>query len=236
MKCKWLIFILLLLPTFAFAQKNEGVLYGKITDEDGKAVELVNVAVQNTQYGVVSDARGNYNLVLPADTLINVVFSFVGYEEIKLEVKLKPEERRKHDVKMQVTATMLTEVTVQDQSIKSTTITRLNARETVLLPSAGAGGVEDMVKTLAGVSSTNELSSQYNVRGGNFDENLIYVNGIEIYKPFLVGSGQQEGLSFINSRLVSNIDFSAGGFSAEYGDKLSSVLDITYKKPTITAS
>ena len=233
---KLLLFILILLPAFVFAQRPTGVLYGKITDDNGKAVEFVNVAVQNTKYGVVSDARGSYSLTLPSDTLINVVFSFVGYEEIKIGVNLKPDERRKHDVKMQVTSTMLTEVTVRDQSIKSTTITRLDAKETVLLPTAGAGGVEDMVKTLAGVSSTNELSSQYNVRGGNFDENLIYVNGIEIYKPFLVGSGQQEGLSFINSRLVSNIDFSAGGFSVEYGDKLSSVLDITYKKPTIAAS
>ena len=233
---KLLLSILLLLPAFVFAQRPTGVLFGKITDDNGKVVEFVNVAVQNTKYGVVSDARGSYSLTLPADTLINVVFSFVGYEEIKINVQLKPGERRKHDVKMQVTSTMLTEVTVHDQSIKSSTITRLDAKETVLLPSAGAGGVEDMVKTLAGVSSTNELSSQYNVRGGNFDENLIYVNGIEIYKPFLVGSGQQEGLSFINSRLVSNIDFSAGGFSVEYGDKLSSVLDITYKKPTIAAS
>jgi len=232
---KLILFILLLLPTFAFAQKVEGVLYGRITDEDGKAVELVNVAVQNTPYGVVSDSRGNYSLKLPADTLINVVFSFVGYEEIKMEVRLKADERRKHDVKMRVGSTMLPEMTVHDQSIKSSSITRLDARETVLLPSAGAGGVEDMVKTLPGVSSTNELSSQYNVRGGNFDENLIYVNGIEIYRPFLVGSGQQEGLSFINSRLVSNIDFSAGGFSSEYGDKLSSVLDITYKKPLLPA-
>ena len=235
MKYKWLIIILLFLPTFVFGQKIEGVLYGKISDENGKVIEFVNVAVQNTPYGIVSDARGNYNLTLPADTLINVVFSFVGYEEIKIEIKLQPGERRKKDVTMKVTSTMLTEVTVHDQSVKTSTITRLDAKETVLLPTAGAGGVEDMVKTLAGVSSTNELSSQYNVRGGNFDENLIYVNGIEIYKPFLVGSGQQEGLSFINSRLISNIDFSAGGFSSEYGDKLSSVLDITYKKPTIPA-
>ena len=233
---KWILFILLLLPSFAFGQRNEGVLYGKITDENGKAIEFVNVAVQNTKYGVVSDARGGYSLRLPADTLINVVFSYVGYEEIKIGITLKPEDRRKQDVKMHIVATILPEMTVHDQSIKASTITRLDAKETVLLPTTGAGGVEDMVKTLAGVSSTNELSSQYNVRGGNFDENLIYVNGIEIYKPFLVGSGQQEGLSFINSRLVSNIDFSAGGFSSEYGDKLSSVLDITYKKPTITAS
>lgn len=235
MKYRLLFFILLLLPAFAFGQKKNGVLYGKITDENGKAIEFANVAVQNTPYGVVSDSRGSYTLTLPADTLINIVFSFVGYEEVKTAVILKPEERRKNDVTMAVSSTMLPEMTVHDRAIKTSTITRLDAREAVLLPSAGAGGVEDLVKTLAGVSSTNELSSQYNVRGGNFDENLIYVNGIEIYKPFLVGSGQQEGLSFVNSRLVSNIDFSAGGFSAEYGDKLSSVLDITYKKPTITA-
>ncbi|MBR6438456.1 MAG: carboxypeptidase-like regulatory domain-containing protein [Bacteroidales bacterium] len=232
---KLILFILLLLPTFAFAQKKEGVLYGKITDENGKAIEFVNVAVLNTSYGIVSDSRGSYSLTLPADTLINVAYSFVGYEEIRLEINLKPGERRKNDVKMTVSSTILPEMTVKDQALQTTTITKLDAKETVLLPTAGAGGVEDMVKTLAGVSSTNELSSQYNVRGGNFDENLIYVNGIEIYKPFLVGSGQQEGLSFINSRLISNIDFSAGGFSAEYGDKLSSVLDITYKKPTETA-
>ena len=149
MKCKWLIIILLFLPTFVFGQKIEGVLYGKISDENGKAIEFVNVAVQNTPYGIVSDARGNYNLTLPADTLINVVFSFVGYEEIKIEIKLQPGERRKKDVTMKVTSTMLTEVTVHDQSVKTSTITRLDAKETVLLPTAGAGGVEDMVKTLA---------------------------------------------------------------------------------------
>ena len=234
MKFKLLFFILLALPAFAFGQKNEGYLYGKITDESGKSIELVNIAMQNSSHGVVSDSRGNYELKLPADTLINIVYSFVGYEEIRLEVRLKHGERRRHNVTMRVIATMLPETTVHDQAINSSTITKLDAREAVLLPSAGAGGVEDLVKTLAGVSSTNELSSQYNVRGGNFDENLVYVNGIEIYRPFLVGSGQQEGLSFVNSRLISNINFSAGGFSAEYGDKQSSVLDITYKKPTIT--
>lgn len=234
MRFKLLIFILLTLPAFVFGQKNEGVLYGKITDESGKALEFVNIALLNSSHGVVSDSRGSYELKLPADTLINIVYSFVGYEEIKLDVRIKGNEKRKHDVTMKMTATMLPETMVQDQAINSSTITKLDARGAVLLPSAGSGGVEDLVKTLAGVSSTNELSSQYNVRGGNFDENLVYVNGIEIYRPFLVGSGQQEGLSIINSRLISNINFSAGGFSTEYGDKQSSVLDITYKKPTIT--
>lgn len=226
---------MILLPFFAFGQKKEGVLYGKITDSEGKAIEFVNVAVVNSQYGVVSDHRGEYSLTLPADINLNVVFSYVGYEQKSVNVRLKNGERREQDMTLDITSTMLEEATVSDQSVKSETVTRLDARETILLPSSGAGGIEDMVKTLPGVSSTNELSSQYNVRGGNFDENLIYVNGIEIYKPFLVGSGQQEGLSFINSRLISNIEFSAGGYAAEYGDKMSSVLDIRYKKPSITA-
>jgi len=235
MKSKLLFFIMILLPFFAFGQKKEGVLYGKITDSEGKAIEFVNVAVVNSQYGVVSDHRGEYSLTLPADINLNVVFSYVGYEQKSVNVRLKNGERREQDMTLDITSTMLEEATVSDQSVKSETVTRLDARETILLPSSGAGGIEDMVKTLPGVSSTNELSSQYNVRGGNFDENLIYVNGIEIYKPFLVGSGQQEGLSFINSRLISNIEFSAGGYAAEYGDKMSSVLDIRYKKPSITA-
>ena len=234
---KWFFFLIFisLLPNIIFGQKNEGLLFGRITDENGKSIEFVNVAVLNTQYGVVSDSRGNYSLQMPADTLMEVVFSFIGYEEQSYKIKLKDGDKIRKDVTLNVISTILPDAMVQDKAIKTSTITRLDARETVLLPTSGAGGVEDMVKTLPGVSSTNELSSQYNVRGGNFDENLIYVNGIEIYKPFLVGSGQQEGLSFINSRLISNIDFSAGGFSSEYGDKLSSVLDISYKNPTITA-
>ncbi|MGN0032767.1 MAG: carboxypeptidase-like regulatory domain-containing protein [Candidatus Limimorpha sp.] len=234
---RWMLFLIIvsLLPTFVFGQKNEAVLFGRITDDSGKTLEFVNVAVLNTQYGVVSDSRGNYSLNMPADTLLEVVFSFIGYEEQKYNFKIGSGEKLRKDVTLKVVSTMLPDAMVHDRVIKTSTITRLDARETVLLPTSGAGGVEDIVKTLPGVSSTNELSSQYNVRGGNFDENLIYVNGIEIYKPFLVGSGQQEGLSFINSRLISNIDFSAGGFSTEYGDKLSSVLDITYKNPTISA-
>ena len=166
MKYKLLFFILLLLPSFVFAQKHEGVLYGKIIDENGKAIEFVNVAVQNTPYGVVSDSRGTYSLILPSDTLINIVYSFIGYEEVRLELKLKDGEKRKNDVVMNISSTILPETVVHDQAIKTSTITRLDAREAILLPSVGAGGVEDMVKTLAGVSSTNELSSQYNVRGG----------------------------------------------------------------------
>ena len=223
-------------PLLLLGQKKDSFIYGKITDENGNSLELVNVAVLGTSYGVSSNSRGQYELQLPSDTLLNVVFSFIGYQQETKKVKLKSGEQRKLDVSLNSTSTTLSDIVVSDKQIGSATITRIDAREISMIPSSGSGGVEDIVKTLPGVSSTNELSSQYNVRGGNFDENLIYINGIEIYKPFLVGSGQQEGMSIINPRLVSNIDFSAGGFSAEYGDKLSSALDITYKKPILPAA
>lgn len=223
-------------PVLLFGQNKDSYIYGKITDDNGAVLELVNIAVLGTSYGVSSNSRGQYELHLPSDTILNVVFSFIGYQQETKKIKLKASEHRKVDVSLQSTTTTLSDVVVSDRQINSASITRLDAREISLIPSSSAGGVEDLVKTLPGVSSTNELSSQYNVRGGNFDENLIYINGIEIYKPFLVGSGQQEGMSVINPSLVSNIDFSAGGFSAEYGDKLSSALDITYKKPVIPAA
>lgn len=236
MRLRYTLLILMMLPVLLLAQEKDNCIYGKITDNNGNVLELVNVAVLGTSYGVSSNSRGQYELYLPADTLLDVVYSFVGYQQVTKEIKLNVGEHRKIDVSMTSTSTALSDVVVSDKQINSATITRLDAREIAMIPSSSAGGVEDLVKTLPGVSSTNELSSQYNVRGGNFDENLIYINGIEIYKPFLVGSGQQEGMSVINPRLVSNIDFSAGGFSAEYGDKLSSALDITYKKPVVPAA
>ena len=236
MKLRFILLLSLMLPFMLLGQNDDTYIYGKISDDKGNVLELVNVAVLGASHGVSSNSKGYYELHLPADTLFNVVYSFVGYQQVVKDIILKSGEHRKVDVVLQSTSTTLSDVVVSDRQVNTATITRLDARKITLAPSSGAGGVEDLVKTLAGVSSTNELSSQYNVRGGNFDENLIYINGIEIYKPFLVGSGQQEGLSVINPRLVSNIDFSAGGFSAEYGDKLSSALDITYKKPLIPAA
>ena len=236
MRLRHTLLILMMLPVLLFGQSKDSYIYGKITDDNDSVLELVNIAVLGTSYGVSSNSKGQYELHLPADTLLNVVYSFVGYQQETRKIKLKAGEQRKVDVCLHSASTTLSDVVVSDRQINSATITRLDAREISLIPSSSAGGVEDLVKTLPGVSSTNELSSQYNVRGGNFDENLIYINGIEVYKPFLVGSGQQEGMSIINPSLVSNIDFSAGGFSAEYGDKLSSALDITYKKPTLPAA
>ena len=126
--------------------------------------------------------------------------------------------------------TILEDIIVKDKKSRKDNLSRIKTKHVQVLP-GNNGGIEAILKTLPGVSSANELSSQYSVRGGNFDENLVYVNGIEVYRPFLIHSGQQEGLSFINSDMVGSILFSAGGFAAKYGDKMSSVLDITYKKP-----
>lgn len=226
----------LLLSLAAWAQKGPtGLLYGKVIDEQSLPIDLANVSVPGTSLGVTTDAKGRYELHLPADTTLTVTFSFVGYQPVQREVRLAAGEKKKLDATLVSTATSLPDAVISDRAIDASSLTRLNPRQATLLPSIG-GGVENLIKTLPGVISNNELSSQYTVRGGNFDENLIYVNGIEIYRPFLVGSGQQEGLSFVNSRLVNNIEFSAGGFAVEYGDKMSSVLDVTYKKPRETAA
>ena len=230
-----LLIALLLVSCFAFAQQKQmGMIYGKVTDEQKTPIDLANVAVPGSTLGVTTNARGYYELTLPCDSTLEIVFSFIGYEQKKEFVNLKPGEKRKLDVTLISTAQSLPDAIISDRAVDASSLTRLDAKQANLLPSMG-GGVENLIKTLPGVTSNNEMSSQYTVRGGNFDENLIYVNGIEIYRPFLVGSGQQEGLSFVNSSLVSNIEFSAGGFSVEYGDKMSSVLDVTYKKPRETA-
>ena len=231
-----LIIALLLLAFVASAQDLPvGTVYGKVTDEHGHPIEMANVVVPELLVGYTTNSRGYYELTLLSDTTWMLHFSFVGYEQRHTAVRLRKGEKRKLDMVLKSTATVLPDAVISDRATDASSLTRLNAKQATLLPSMG-GGVETLIKTLPGVVSNNELSSQYRVRGGNFDENLIYVNGIEIYRPFLVGSGQQEGLSFVNSRLVNNIEFSAGGFAAEYGDKMSSVLDVTYKSPRETAA
>lgn len=223
--------LFLILSLSALAQKlPTATVYGKVTDEQNHPIEMVNVIVPDLLVGQTTNGRGFYEIQVLSDTTLTVNFSFVGYEPKQVKVRLKSGEKRKLDVTLKSTMTDLPDVVISDRAIDASSLTRLDAKQATLLPTMG-GGVENLIKTLPGVVSNNELSSQYTVRGGNFDENLIYVNGIEIYRPFLVGSGQQEGLSFVNSRLVDNIEFSAGGFAAEYGDKMSSVLDVTYKKP-----
>lgn len=235
MRLKLTLIVLLFLSMAASAQNlPTAVVYGKVTDEQSHPIEMANVVVTDLLVGQTTNARGAYELQLLSDTTLVINFSFVGYETKQVTVRLKNGEKRKLDVTLKSTATNLPDVVISDRAVEASSLTRLDPKQAALLPSMG-GGIENLVKTLPGVISNNEMSSQYTVRGGNFDENLIYVNGIEIYRPFLVGSGQQEGLSFVNSRLVNNIEFSAGGFAVEYGDKMSSVLDVTYKTPRETA-
>ena len=235
MRAKIILITLLLLSIFAQAQNlPTGLVYGKVTDEAGHPIEMANVVVIDLLVGQTTNSKGYYEISLLSDTTLVINYSFVGYEPKQATVRLRSGEKRKLDITLTSTTTVLADAVISDRAADATSLTRLDAKQATLLPTMG-GGVETLIKTLPGVVSNNELSSQYRVRGGNFDENLIYVNGIEIYRPFLVGSGQQEGLSFVNSRLVNNIQFSAGGFAAEYGDKMSSVLDVTYKTPRETA-
>ncbi len=178
----------------------------------------------------MTNAGGTYDLSVPAEQELEVVISCVGYKSQKLFVALAPGDLKILDIELEKDITEIEEVSVSARQERATSFRSIDVNSIALLPNT-TGSIETVIKTLPGVSSNNELSSQYSVRGGNYDENLIYVNDIEIYRPFLVRSGQQEGLSFINSDLISSIRFSAGGFDARYGDKMSSVLDIQYRRP-----
>ncbi len=225
----YLLFIFIAL-TFKTSAQSLAVLSGTITDEKNQPIEFVNIQIEGTTLGAITNTNGLYSLDLPANQPLKIILSFIGFKTQELEIQLKPEERKEINVQLARTNTVLPDVEIKAQQIRTSTLTRLDPKITSVIPSI-SGGIEDVIKTLPGVASNNELSTQYSVRGGNFDENLVYVNGIEIYRPFLIRSGQQEGLSFLNSDLVSSISFSAGGFDAKYGDKMSSVLDITYRKP-----
>ena len=175
-------------------------------------------------------ADGYFEIGLPGGLEAELVISCVGYVSKRMPLKLDPGERRALDITLKQDVKSIGQVSVSARQDRASTFQRLDVRDLDFMPST-TGKIEAIIKSQAGVSSNNELSSQYSVRGGNFDENLVYVNDIEIYRPFLVRSGEQEGLSFINSDMVSSIRFSAGGFDARYGDKMSSALDITYKRP-----
>jgi len=209
------------------------VLKGKVTDIDNRPLEMVHVSIKGTSLGVVTNNLGEFTLPPVSEKSIVVIFSFVGYETSEHEVSLSGNPFVLQVLKQNVRTIQEVVIEGRGDNHNSNNLVTILPKLTERLP-AMAGSVETLIKTLPGVSNNNELSSQYSVRGGNFDENLVYVNGIEIIRPFLVKSGQQEGLSFINSDMVSSIGFSSGGFDASYGDKMSSVLDITYRKPTYT--
>ena len=210
-----------------WAQKS-AILKGIVTDKFSNPIKNVSINYNNT--GTSTDENGAYQIRIPVKKKVTLVFSHISYRDLFKEIDANAVNTYRFSAILILKTEQLSEVVIKNNQKAAQGITSFDIRKVKRIPGANAG-VENLLMTFAGVNNNNELSTQYNVRGGNFDENLVYVNGIEIYRPFLIRSGQQEGLSFINSNLVQNINFSAGGFQAKYGDKLSSVLDITYRKP-----
>ena len=204
---------------------------GSVKNESNEPLQFVNLAIKGTTTGTTSGKDGRFELPIPANKEVIIFFSYIGYEPDSVVIQVKENERKILHRVMNPMSTQLGSIEVKDQQIRTSSFSRLDPKVLTYIPTINAS-VEDLIKTMPGVSSRNELSSQYSVRGGNYDENLVFVNDIEVYRPFLVRSGQQEGQSFLNPDLVAGISFSAGGFDAKYGDKMSSVLDIRYKKPT----
>lgn len=227
---KYIITLLtLLLATGAMAQRV--TFKGVVTDQEHTPLAIANVSIEGTAIGTVADLNGRYSLTLDSKDSIVVVYSMLGYQTRKRTFK-NPQDTITVNVILPSTDFALQEVEIVDNERQMGGTGRIEVPDRVRLqPSASGNSIEDIIRSQAGVTSHSELSSQYNVRGGNFDENSVYVNGIEIYRPLLIRAGQQEGLSFLNPDMVGGISFSTGGFEAKYGDKMSSVLDITYRKP-----
>lgn len=193
-------------------------------------MDLVTVAVPAASAGTFTNDKGEFKLhVVPSDT-VEVIFSYLGYRREHRKL-VTPSEKVSLTVRMYNNDRTLSEVQIREYRRQMTTLQKLDPKDWKLMPDASGGSIEALLATMPGVHSNNELSSQYSVRGGNFDENIVYVNGIEIYRPQLIRTGQQEGLSFINPDMVGAVGFSSGGYPVEYGDKMSSVLDIIYKHP-----
>lgn len=225
------LFFLLALGMALEATAQRCRVFGVVKDQDGHPIELANVRILGTTIGTACNLKGEYSLSFESRDTLTVQYSMVGYETRKRTLRA-PRDSVRVDVVLPTYGAMMGEAVVIGTGVQSGTTQKIKIESTQNLPSTTGNGVEEIIATQAGVSTHNELSSQYNVRGGSFDENVVYLNGVEVYRPMLIRSGQQEGLSIINSDMVESINFSSGGFEARYGDKMSSVLDITYKKPT----
>ena len=223
------VLIVLLVGIIPAAAQNVKI-NGKIIDQEDKPIEFATVRIGGTAVGTNTNLEGGYMLsIAPRDTL-ELIFTAIGYRSVKrtlvdakgditLNVKMLPEDH------------MLDEVQIQGYRPNSQGMQNIDVENLKVSPDVSGGSVESLIGTMAGVTQNNEMSSQYNVRGGSFDENSVYINGIELYRPQLISNGQQEGLSIINPDMIGSINFSSGGFSARYSDKMSSVLDITYREP-----
>lgn len=220
-------FLMAVLPAVAQVK-----IHGKVIDAQDSPLEFVTVRIDGTAIGTNTGIDGTFKLSCPPpanDTLV-VVFSCIGYEELRRKL-INPKGDLALNVRMQSKDHAMQEIQVTDFRKQTNQMQTIDAESYKLAADATGGSIESMLTTLAGVNSTNEMSSQYSVRGGTYDENSVYINGIEVYRPQLISSGQQEGLSVINPDMVGSVNFSTGGFGVEYGDKMSSALDITYRQP-----
>lgn len=205
-------------------------IHGKVTDADNNPLEFVTVRVAGTATGTTTGLEGNYQLSAAQQDTIKLVFTCIGYKEVERQL-IDAKGDQTVNVRMDQSSKELAEIEVTEFKKQTGSLQAIDAGSYKLSPDVSGGSIESLITTMAGVNSSNEMSSQYSVRGGSYDENSVYINGIEVYRPLLVTSGQQEGLSIINPDMVDKVNFSTGGFPAEYGDKMASVLDITYRQP-----
>lgn len=232
MNKKLFITLIALLPCFFSCLQAQGTLQGRVLTTEGEPIQYATVGVLDSlsPYGTTTDNRGRFSLTVNQSDSVAVRVSCTGFESIEQRFLIPKGKTVQIDMALKASAKQLDAVTVSDDRIRNSSFTQINIQriENNVGPT---NSVESIIKTLPDVNSNNELSSQYSVRGGSFDENLVYIDGIEIYRPQLVRSGQQEGLSIINPDLVDHLIFSPGGFDATYGDRMSSVLDIIYSRP-----
>lgn len=226
-----MLILLLLFVTSTSIGAQDFVLHGKVFDDDNNPVELATVSCLGQGKVTMTNMKGEYTLTLSSADSVVVRFSMIGYKA-KERVLRKPKGRQSLQIVLYEDDNTLQDLTVTERRRQTSTTEELDIKDIKNAPSASGNAVEDMIQTQAGVSTHSELSSQYNVRGGSFDENSVYINNVEVYRPFLTRSGQQEGLSIINADMVESIAFSTGGYEAKYGDKMSSALDIKYRRPT----
>ena len=228
-------FILLLQTTLCagYALAQDFVLTGRVLDDQGNPVELCTVSCIKQAKATMTNLKGEFSLSLSSADSVEVRFSMIGYKA-KTRTLRRPRGRQNLQITLYEDNQELQGVTVTEKKRQTSTTQELDVKDMKQAPSATGNAVEELIQQQAGVSTHSELSSQYNVRGGSFDENSVYINNVEVYRPFLVRSGQQEGLSIINPDMVEKIAFSTGGYEAKYGDKMSSALDITYHRPKRT--
>ena len=230
MKLKLFILQIICLCAFVSAQAQTFTLSGRVIDENNDPVEFASVSCPKQGKMTMTSLKGDYSLQLQSADSVEIRFSMVGYKT-KVRILRRPRGKQTMQVVLHSSDNALSEVTITGKRIETGQTQELSKEHLKSMPSTTGNAVEEMIQSQAGVSTHSELSSQYNVRGGSFDENSVYINNVEIFRPFLVRSGQQEGISVINPDMVEKIGFSTGGYEARYGDKMSSALNIEYRRP-----